>query len=105
MQDGENKSNLTDSIFEKLTKLFKQPVFWLLGGAYFICGFTTAGVVKVHFIPYATSCGYTLATGAAATGVLAGFDMLRFGQVVDLRVNKTSIPNIVKGWEVQDLGS
>ena len=75
-QDGEKKSNLTDSMFEKIKKLFKQPIIWLLGGAYFICGFTTAGVVKVHFIPYATSCGYTLATGAAATGVLAGFDMV-----------------------------
>tara|TARA_Y100001936_G_scaffold253516_1_gene318675 strand:- start:38292 stop:39518 length:1227 start_codon:yes stop_codon:yes gene_type:complete len=56
--------------------LIRSPVFWLLGGAYFICGFTTAGIVKVHLIPYAASCGFTLTTGAAATGILAGFDMV-----------------------------
>lgn len=60
----------------KLAYIFRSPVFWLLGGAYVICGFTTAGVVKVHLIPYAKACGFNLTTGAAATGVLAGFDMV-----------------------------
>lgn len=60
----------------KLAYIFSNPVFWLLGGAYVICGFTTAGVVKVHLIPYAKACGFNLTTGAAATGILAGFDMV-----------------------------
>ena len=64
------------SFMAKLAILIRSPVFWLLGGAYFICGFTTAGIVKVHLIPYAASCGFTITTGAAATGVLAGFDMV-----------------------------
>lgn len=71
-QTGErSKSFLT-----KFGILIRSPVFWLLGGAYFICGFTTAGIVKVHLIPYAASCGFTITAGAAATGVLAGFDMV-----------------------------
>ena len=64
------------SFLTKFEILIRSPVFWLLGGAYFICGFTTAGIVKVHLIPYAASCGFTITAGAAATGVLAGFDMV-----------------------------
>ena len=64
------------SFLAKFGLLIRSPVFWLLGGAYFICGFTTAGIVKVHLIPYAASCGFTLTAGAAATGILAGFDMV-----------------------------
>jgi len=60
----------------KLLHLARSPVFWLVGGAYFICGFTTTGVIKVHLIPYASLCGFDLTTGAAASGVLAGFDMV-----------------------------
>lgn len=66
----------TATLGTKLSYIFCNPVFWLLGGAYIICGFTTAGVVKVHLIPYAKACGFNLTTGAAATGVLAGFDMV-----------------------------
>jgi MFS family permease len=66
----------TATVGTRLLHIFRSPVFWLLGGAYFICGFTTAGVVKVHLIPFAKSCGFNLTTGAAATGILAGFDMV-----------------------------
>jgi MFS family permease len=67
---------ISATIGVKLAYIFRSPVFWLLGGAYVICGFTTAGVVKVHLIPFANACGFNLTTGAAATGVLAGFDMV-----------------------------
>jgi MFS family permease len=67
---------MSATIGAKLAYIFSNPVFWLLGGAYVICGFTTAGVVKVHLIPYAKACGFNLTTGAAATGILAGFDMV-----------------------------
>jgi MFS family permease len=64
------------TIGEKILLLVRNPVFWLIAGAYVICGFTTAGVVKVHLIPYAAVCGFDLTTGAAANGVLAGFNMV-----------------------------
>ena len=63
-------------ISAKIAYLVRQPVFWLIGGAYVICGFTTAGIVKVHLIPYAALCGFTLAEGAWTIGLLAGFDMV-----------------------------
>ena len=75
MPDGAGLKS-TATVGTKILYVFRSPIFWLLGGAYFICGFTTAGVVKVHLIPYAKACGFDLTTGAAATGILAGFDMV-----------------------------
>ena len=73
---NEQTGDRSKSFLAKFRILIRSPIFWLLGGAYFICGFTTAGIVKVHLIPYAASCGFTITAGAAATGVLAGFDMV-----------------------------
>ena len=42
--------------------------FLLLLGAFTLCGFTTAGVIDVYFIPYAISCGFTLVEGSTAYG-------------------------------------
>jgi len=40
-----------------------------------ICGFTTAGIVKVHFIPFVNLvCGFSLNDSALAYGVIAIFD-------------------------------
>jgi predicted MFS family arabinose efflux permease len=49
--------------------LFVNRTFLLLLGAFTLCGFTTAGVIDVYFIPYAISCGFTLVEGSAAYGV------------------------------------
>ena len=59
-----------------LRKLVRQPVFWLLGGGFFVCGFTTAGTVKIHLIPYAVTCGFAPLESATAYGVLSLFSML-----------------------------
>ena len=59
-----------------LSGLSKMPVFWLLGGGFFICGFTTAGTIKVHLIPYAVSCGFPPIESATAYGVLSLFSLI-----------------------------
>lgn len=56
--------------------LFRTPTFWLLGGGFFICGFTTAGVIKVHLIPYAVACGFPPVQSATAYGVLSLFSLI-----------------------------
>lgn len=55
--------------------LFRNRTFNLLLVSYTICGFTTAGVIETHLIPYVQSCGLPVTTGAYAYGVLAGFNM------------------------------
>ena len=63
-------------VLSTLRKLGRQPVFWLLGGGFFVCGFTTAGTVKIHLIPYAVTCGFAPLESATAYGVLSLFSML-----------------------------
>lgn len=59
-----------------LRQLAGDPTFRLLAGGFFICGFTTAGVIKIHLIPYAVSCGFPPLQSATAYGVLSFFSMV-----------------------------
>lgn len=79
-----------DTLPVRMALLARAPTFWLLIGAYTICGFTTAGIVKVHLLPYAVACGYPLVQSATAYGVMAGFNvvgMLLSGWLTD-RINR-----------------
>src|SRR5690606_6791305 len=38
-------------------RALRTPEFWLLAGTFFICGFTSNGLVGTHLIPYAVDCG------------------------------------------------
>jgi MFS family permease len=60
----------------KLRTLAASRSFWLLAGAYTICGFTTTGVIKVHLLPYAAACGYPPLQSTAAYGVLSAFNVV-----------------------------
>ena len=68
------------SVKSTVGALIQMPVFWLLGSGFFICGFTTAGTVKVHLIPYAVSCGFPPVQSATAYGVLSLFSL--FGMII-----------------------
>lgn len=59
-----------------LSQLGHDRTFWLLTAGFFICGFTTAGVVKIHLIPYAVSCGFAPVESAVAYGVMSFFSMV-----------------------------
>jgi MFS family permease len=62
-------------LFQRLGYIFANRTFLLLLISYTICGFTTAGVIETHLIPYVQSCGLPITTGAYAYGVLAAFNM------------------------------
>jgi MFS family permease len=66
----------TSTMLNNLKALSRMPTFWLLGSSFFICGFTTAGVIKVHLIPYAVSCGFPPVQSATAYGVLSLFSLI-----------------------------
>jgi predicted MFS family arabinose efflux permease len=57
-----------DTLGDRLKFLLVNRTFLLLLGAFTLCGFTTAGVIDVYFIPYAMACGFTLVEGSAAYG-------------------------------------
>ncbi|CAN0411607.1 unnamed protein product [Discosporangium mesarthrocarpum] len=65
----EQTKSTNGSLSEQLAFLFTNRTFLLLLGAFSLCGFTTAGVIDVYFIPYAISCGFTLIESSAAYGV------------------------------------
>ena len=69
-------SSGASSILATLRLLSHSATFWLLGGGFFVCGFTTAGVIKVHLIPYAVSCGFPPVQSATAYGVLSLFSLI-----------------------------
>tara|TARA_R110000868_G_scaffold29889_12_gene111075 strand:- start:1927 stop:3186 length:1260 start_codon:yes stop_codon:yes gene_type:complete len=64
------------SVFGTVRALTRMPTFWLIGSSFFICGFTTAGVIKVHLIPYAVSCGFPPVQSATAYGLLSLFSLI-----------------------------
>ena len=57
-----------DTLGNRLKFLLVNRTFLLLLGAFTLCGFTTAGVIDVYFIPYAMACGFTLIEGSLAYG-------------------------------------
>ncbi len=64
------------SLAAQLRFLARSRAFWLMGIGYIVCGFTTIGAIRIHFLPYAAACGFPPVEGAAAFGVLATFSMI-----------------------------
>lgn len=44
--------------------------FWLLAGSFFVCGYTSNGLVGTHLIPHTLEHGFTAAAAASAVGVM-----------------------------------
>jgi MFS family permease len=64
--------------------------FWLLAGSFWVCGYTTSGLVLTHLIPHATEHGFHAGQAAQALGVMGALNVVgtvlsgwvcdRFGQ-------------------------
>lgn len=44
--------------------------FWLLAGSFFICGYTSNGLVGTHMVPHALECGFSPTIAASAFGLM-----------------------------------
>jgi MFS family permease len=49
--------------FSVLGDVRRSGMFWILFGSFFVCGFTTSGLVQVHFMPSAKDAGITVGIG------------------------------------------
>jgi MFS family permease len=68
--------------------------FWLLAGSFWVCGYTTSGLVLTHLIPHATEHGFHATQAAQALGVMGALNVVgtvasgwicdRFGQKIPL---------------------
>jgi MFS family permease len=67
---------IQDSLSGKLRYLSRDRTFLLLLATFTLCGFTTAGVADVHFVPYAVSVGFPLSDATSAYGVHGVFNLI-----------------------------
>jgi MFS family permease len=61
-------------LLTKKKSYIKQRGFWFLVIPYFICGFTTTGLMDTHLIPFSQTCGFSVAVTGAAVSLLAAFN-------------------------------
>jgi predicted MFS family arabinose efflux permease len=50
--------------------------FWLLLGSFWVCGYTSVGLVLTHLIPHATEHGFHGSQAAQALGVMGAFNII-----------------------------
>ena len=53
----------------------RSPDFWLLAGSFFVCGYTSNGLVGTHLIPHALDHGFTAVTAAGAVGLMGAMNI------------------------------
>jgi len=50
--------------------------FWLLAGTFFVCGFTTVGLIGAHFIPHATEHGFSEGEAAGILSIIGAMNIV-----------------------------
>jgi MFS family permease len=59
-----------------IAEAMQVPAFWLLAGTFFICGYTTGGLVLTHLVPHAADHGFSEMDAAQAMGVMGAMNIL-----------------------------
>ena len=53
-----------------VSEAMTYPAFWLLAGTFFVCGYTSNGMVLTHLVPHAAEHGFSEMHAAQALGVM-----------------------------------
>lgn len=64
------------TISQDIWQITKMPAFQILFWSYFLCGYTTSGVIETHFLPYASFCGFGPVPSATAFGLLSAINLV-----------------------------
>jgi MFS family permease len=56
--------------FASVGEVLRSPSFWFLSGSFFVCGFTTNGLIGTHLIPHAIERDIPQVTAAWAVGIM-----------------------------------
>ncbi len=59
-----------------LAAALRSRDFWLLAGSFFICGYTSNGLIGTHLIPHAIEHGFTAETAAGAVGLMGAMNIV-----------------------------
>jgi MFS family permease len=60
----------------RVTDAMQVPAFWLLAGTFFVCGYTSNGLVLTHLVPHAAEHGFSEMHAAQALGVMGAMNIL-----------------------------
>jgi MFS family permease len=52
------------------------PQFWLLMATFFVCGYTSSGLILTHFMPHALEHNFTQFQASAALGVMGAMNII-----------------------------
>ena len=55
---------------------FRVPAFWLLMATFFVCGYTTGGLVITHLVPHTAEHGFSEMDAARALGVMGAMNIV-----------------------------
>ena len=59
-----------------LTQAVRTTDFWLLAGSFFVCGFTSNGLIGTHLIPHALEHGFTETVAAGALALIGAMNIV-----------------------------
>jgi len=65
---AETRVSITDAV--------QFSPFWLLAGSYFVCGYTSGGLVGTHLIPHTLEHGFSEMVAAQALGVIGAVSIV-----------------------------
>ena len=78
-QSARERPELRTSEQGTMRRALRTPTFWLLAGTFFVCGFSSNGVVGQHFIAHAVDHGFTPGVAAEALALMGVFNF--FGTI------------------------
>lgn len=61
---------------EVLLTSMRHPAFWVLAFTFFVCGWSTNGLIGTHFIPAAHDHGMPVSTAASLLAIVGIFDLI-----------------------------
>jgi predicted MFS family arabinose efflux permease len=70
------RRNPVTTAFTVLWRAMHKPVFWLLFATFFICGFTTNGLIGTHLIALCADHGITEVHAASLLALMGIFDLI-----------------------------
>ena len=88
-----NAQSQPSDIRTEVGELLRRPVFHALFWSFFLCGYTTTGIIETHLIPYSAFCGFPPLPSATAYGVLSAVNfggMILSGWLAD-RVHRPTL--------------
>ena len=59
-----------------LREALRRREFWLLAGSFFVCGYTSNGLIGTHLIPHAVEHGFTEVAAAGAVALLGTLNIV-----------------------------